>query len=165
MNNSLKKINIFFVFILISVVCFSQNEVVKDSVSTKKISIFKNKYFYLNNAIPEKDLHQLLRESNNKQIIRLIKESKNRKIAQYTVGFMTIPLAYASVYAFHKSFLNSEWVYNSNGDMHKILNRDYVFLGVMCSIATIACPFSSHYYKKQRKKYNLRAIQLYNQVY
>lgn len=157
---------------LITLVGFSQNvnsgtkAVVKDSLSKPKLSILKNKYLFLNTFISEKNLHTVLIESKNEQIIQLVKESKSRKTAQCIVGFMSIPFAGTAILLINKSFQKSQPVFsNTGGYMYEKLDGNYFFLGVLSLTAAIVCPFSSVHYRKQRKKYNTLAIELYNKKY
>ncbi len=162
LNNKIKTGTIVIVLLFIALKGYAQNEVSNDTSSRKKITVVKNNYFYLDNRMNEKTLHLQLVQKNNKKINQLVEESKSTKKFQYVMGFMAVPFAGVAGYLFYRSS-HSRVVGISNGQIGSRSNGNFMFLGVLCSVLTVACPLSTLHYKKQRAKYNLQAIKIYNE--
>jgi hypothetical protein len=122
-----------------------------------KIEPFGSRYRYRNSFISENSLHSILLKSNNKEINKLVRKSKDAHGLQF-IGFGAIPLGIAAIYFLQNSGFQP---FYDNGNR----NNGDIALAVVCFAGAIACPIGSGIFKHKRKEANSRAIDLYNSQY
>jgi hypothetical protein len=111
-----------------------------------------SKYRYSGRKIGEREMHEVLLKTRDKDIIQKIQSAKDAKRLQY-IGFAAIPLGIASLVT-----LASSQGYNTT-------NQGAVTGGLVLLGAAIACPILSGVFKHKRTLSNIKAVELYNQRY
>lgn len=118
-----------------------------------KMEPYGAKYKYQGRRIGEREMHETLMKTQDRQIISYVQKSKEAHALSF-VGFGAFPLGIAAIYFLGNSV-------NSN----LTLNTGNFATSVLCLGGAIACPIISGVYKHKRKSYNRQAVELYNQKY
>lgn len=131
------------------------------SVSSTNEPVFSNKieirginFFYHRKFLSQNRMHEMLLQTNNKEISKLVVKAKIGKKMQYII-FAGIPLGITGI-AFFAVGLDEE-VYD---DQYSSI---YYSLGLICVTGAITCPILSGIGRYQKNKYNREAIKLYNE--
>ena len=119
-----------------------------------KIQMYGSRYVYNNHSIGERELHRVLQETKDKELLALVQDSKDAHKMKF-IGFAAIPLGIASLVVFSNSY-NPRSAKFSSG---KLATSGLLLCGA------IACPIISGIYSHRRTACNRQAIRIYNQKY
>lgn len=119
-----------------------------------KIEIYGSKFNYKNHRMSERQLHHMLEDTKDKELIRLVQQSKDAHKLKF-VGFGAIPLGLASLIVFSNS-------YNPNNNK---FSQDKLATSGLLLCGAVACPIVSGIFSGKRKHYNHLAVKLYNEKY
>jgi len=124
-----------------------------------RIDTWGSRFRYQDRTISERDLHDMLLKTNNKQIMGFVGQAKDAKSMQY-IGFAAIPLGITS-YIF---LIKSTGIFSSSGGYNRFDSGDLA-ISAVCAAAAITCPIISGVSKSNRNKYNRQAIKIYNEKF
>lgn len=119
-----------------------------------KIQAYGNRYVYNNRTISERELHRVLQDTKDKELLALVQDSKDAHKMKF-IGFGAIPLGIASLVVFSNSYSTRAAKFSSG----KLATSGLLLCGA------IACPIISGIYSHRRTAYNRIAIKVYNQKY
>jgi hypothetical protein len=128
-------------------------------IQNNRIETWGSRFRYHDRTISERELHEMLLKTNNKQIMGFVGQAKDAKSMQY-IGFAAIPLGITS-YVF---LLKSSGLFSTRGGYNKFDSGDLA-VSAICAAAAITCPIISGVSKSNRNKSNRQAIKIYNEKF
>jgi len=118
-----------------------------------KILNYGSRFMYNNHTIGERELHHVLQDTKDKEILALVQTSKDAHKLKF-IGFAAIPLGIASLVVLSKSV-----------NMYGQVSNDKLATSALLLCGAIACPIVSGVYAHRRTLSNRKAIKLYNERY